>query len=421
MKIVAFEELQFRDYIRPGDRVTWGQCAAEPIVLTALLMKQRHQIGGRWCAFVGTSWRADTLNPDYTDVVEFEAWGAAGHNRSLAQSGLLNILSCHYSEFEYALGPRGPNRVDVLLLQVAPRGPGGRFSLSAAHEYLVPLIDTSRVVVAQVNEYAPWTFGGRELDDRDIDVLVYASHPLALSRKSVPSETDVAVARNIAGLIDDGDTLQMGMGTIPDALLGELSDRRDLGVHSGALSDEYVELAERGVITNARKSVDRGVTVAGVLMGGQRLLEHVHLNPALLMRETGYTHSIQVLAAQDRLVAINGAVEVDLTGQVNAESVGGRYVGAIGGAADFLRGARLSHGGKAVIGLPARAGSRSRIVARLNGPVSTPRSDVCFVATEYGVADLRGTTVAQRVARMMAIAHPDDRADLEEEFYGDRG
>ena len=252
------------------------------------------------------------------------------------------------------------------------------------------------------------------LVEADIDVLVPTNHALASGPSIAASETELAIGRRVSELIGDGATLQLGLGTVPDAVLSCLHDRRDLGIHSGAISDAVAALAESGVITNSRKTIDNGKTIVGVLMGGARLHEYVHQNPQVELRDTAYTHSINTISALDQFIAINSAVEVDLTGQVNAESVAGRYVGAVGGALDFIRGARLARGGLSVIALPARAGSRSRIVTQLSGPVTTPRSDVSLVATEFGIADLRGTSLAQRVQRMLAIAHPDDRAQLEE-------
>lgn len=416
MKEIRGEDLRFRDYARPGDRITWGQCAAEPLALTAALMKQRHEIGGRFRAFLGTTW-GETINPEHADVVDFQSWSGAGVNRPLAAKGLLDVLCCHYSDFEYALGPDGPNKIDVLLLQLAPPGPDGHYSLSIAHEYLVPLLDSARVVIAEVNASAPWTFGSRTVRREDIDVIVYSDHPLPTPPRQGATEVELAVARNIANLVEDGATLQLGVVSIPDAVLSELHNRRDLGIHSGAITDAVVDLVERGVVTNSKKPLDCGVTVAGILMGTEKLMRHSHLNPRIKMCETAYTHSVRVLTHQHRLTAVNGAVEVDVTGQVNAESAGGRYVGAVGGALDFIRGAKLSPGGKAIIGLPSRVGTRARIVARLLGPVSTPRSDVQFVVTEFGVADLRGATSMQRVKRMLDIAHPDDRVSLELEAF----
>ena len=416
MRLVDTEDLRFREFVRAGDRVAWGQCAAEPLCLTSALMQQRHEIGGRFSVFIGTTW-GDAVGPQHADVVDFQSWGGAGTNRKLAELGLLEVLCCHYSDLEYALSPAGPNKIDVLLLQIAPPGPDGHYSLSTGHEYLVPLLESARVVIAEVNERAPWTYGSRPVREDDIDVLVRTDHPLPAPPRQSATEGDLGVARGIEKLVEDGATLQLGVGSIPEAVLRELRDRRDLGIHSGAITDGIVDLVECGAVTNARKSIDRGLTVAGVLMGGPKLMAHSHLNPRLRMRGTAYTHGAGVLANQDLFMAVNGAVEVGVAGQVNAESAAGRYVGAVGGALDFLRGARNSRGGKAIIGLPSRAGSRGRIVAALSGPVSTPRSDVQYVVTEFGVADLRGATLAQRIRRMIDIAHPEDREALERESF----
>jgi acyl-CoA hydrolase len=218
----------------------------------------------------------------------------------------------------------------------------------------------------------------------------------------------------VAGLIEDGATLQFGIGALPESVLGQLAGRRDLGVHSGLLPDGLVDLMEQGVVTGARKSLDRGLAVGGMLLGTRRLLDYAHRNERIALRETEYTHDAGILAATDRLAALNAAVEVDLSGQVNAEVARGRYIGAVGGAGDFLRGAARSRGGLPIVMLPARAGTASRIVAELSGPVSTSRSDAGLVVTEHGVADLRGLTLRQRAERMIAIAAPEDRPALDQ-------
>jgi acetyl-CoA hydrolase len=185
-------------------------------------------------------------------------------------------------------------------------------------------------------------------------------------------------------------------------------------VHSGLLPDPLVDLMEQGVVTGERKSLDRGLAVGGMLHGSRRLFDYADRNERIALRDTDYTHAAGVLAAQDRFVALNAAVEVDLSGQVNAEVARGRYIGAVGGAGDFLRGAARSRGGIPVVMLPARAGTASRIVARLSGPVSTSRSDAGVVVTEHGIADLRGLSLRQRAERMIAIAAPEDRAALDQ-------
>ena len=217
------------------------------------------------------------------------------------------------------------------------------------------------------------------------------------------------VLGGVAGLLPDGATIQIGLGTLPAAILSALKTHRDLGIHSGLFTREIADLIDAGIVTNARKTLDAGQTVAGLLSGDETLMRWADDASALTLRPSSYTHAIGTLARLDRFVAINSAVEVDLTGQVNAEIAGGRYVGAVGGSANFLRGAAASNGGVGIIALPSTAGSRSRIVSALSGPVTTSRADVAFVVTEYGVADLRDATLDERRERMLAIAHPEHR------------
>ncbi|MDQ0124833.1 acetyl-CoA hydrolase [Pseudomonas lini] len=412
-KIFTHEDsLDLSCIIRPGETVMWGQANAEPVPLTNALMLSRRRIG-HLRAFLGIT-DSDTCLPEHADCVEFVSYCGSGHNRALTKAGVLNILPCHYSEFP-TLIRQGLLSVDVLMLQLAPPDELGRFSLGLAHEYLLPALETARVVIAEVNQACPWTFGERYLIQDELDVILHTDRPPLQSRTVEPGPVERAIAQRVAERIENGATLQLGIGAIPEAVLQALHDHRELGVHSGTIGDGVAELMRRGVITNSRKSLDKGVTVAGVLMGSELIHRFAHRNPLIRMRSTEYTHSPQVLAAQDRLVAINSAIEVDLTGQINAESAGGQYIGALGGAVDFLRGARQSRGGLPIIALPSTAGPRSRIVSRLSGPVSTPRSDAGLIITEYGVADLRGLSLSQRARCMIEIAHPDFREQLKQD------
>ncbi len=413
MRVIELADLDFSALVQAGDRIMWGQAGAEPVALTQALMAQRAVIGG-FSAFIGATW-SDVVAPACSDHVRFLSYCGAGHNRRLARAGVLDVLPCHYSELPDLIRTRRLN-IDVLMLQVAPPDASGRFSLSIAHEYLLAALDVARMVVAEINDQAPWTFGERSLGEADIDIAVVTSRTPALVESAAPSAVESAVARRVAALIEDGSTLQFGLGSLPQAVLHALGDHRNLGVHSGALVDEAADLAFKGVINNRCKTIDPGVTVAGVMLGGRRVYEYAHQNPEVRFRGVDYTHSAQVIAGMDRFVAINSAVEVDLTGQINAELAGGVYVGAVGGAVDFLRGARRSKGGLPIVALPSTAGAggqrTSRIVARLSGPVSTPRSDAGLIVTEHGVADLRGLGLAERSARMMQLADPEFREDL---------
>ncbi|REG58441.1 acyl-CoA hydrolase [Paraburkholderia sp. BL6669N2] len=405
------DSIDFASIVRPGDTVMWGQANAEPVPLTQPLIAQRRQIG-RFRVFLGAS-TTDTCQPVHADSIDFVSYCGAGANRVLAHADLLDVLPCHYSQFPQMIHS-GALKIDVLLLQLAPPDAEGRYSLSIAHEYLIPALDTARVIVAEINERAPWTYGERYLRDDDLDFILPTSRAPLENAPAKAGDIERAIAGHIAGWIDDGSTLQFGLGAIPEAVLGQLSDRRNLGVHSGTIGDKVADLMDAGVINNALKNVDRGITVAGVMMGSRRIHDFSHRNRKVQFRSTSYTHDVDVLARIDRFVAINSALEVDLSGQINAEVAGGRYVGAVGGALDFLRGARLAKGGLPVIALPSTAAKGvSRIVTALSGPVSTPRSDAGIIVTEYGVADLRGLSLKQRRERLLAIAHPDYRAALE--------
>jgi len=409
------DALDLARYVRPGALVAWGQGCAEPLTLTEALAGQRQQLGGVRC-FAGIS-TAAAVRPEHCDYLSFSSYTAAGANRALSEAGLLDIVPCHYSQLPEILG-RGPLRVDVLLLALPPAGPDGTFGLGLAADYLAPLIGRAGTVIAEVNDQVPDIGGDRRLSRGEIDVLVHTSRPPAEYPARPASDVDKAIAEHVASLVPDGATVQLGIGSLPAVVLRHLHGHRDLGVHSGMITDEIAELIEAGVVTGARKSVDRGLAVTGLLLGTRALIKTAAVDKSVQLRDTRYTHDQAVLAAQHALVAVNSAIEVDLTGQANIEVAAGRYVGGTGGAADFLRGAARSAGGVPVIGLPSTtsrsaAGTASRIVARLNGPASLSRADAGVIVTEYGVADLRGLSLARRRERMIAIAHPDHRAALD--------
>ena len=407
--------LDLRAWIRPGDTLLWGQSSAEPATLVRAYAAQRHAFA-RTRVFLGIG-LLGVLDASHTDAIDFVGYCGSGTNRRLADAGVLDILPCHYSDLPRLIRS-GALRIDVLLLQVSPADAHGRHSLGLAHEYLLAALDTARVVIAEVNEQMPWVYSDRPLLPEEIDVRVDASYPPSPAPLASAGERERTIATQVATLIEDGSTLQSGLGAIPEAVLGALADRRDLGIHSGTFGDAAMDLMDVGAVTNARKGRDLGASVAGVLMGSGRLHRFAHRNPALQLRSTEYTHNPAVLASLPRFVAINSAVEVDLTGQINAEMAAGSYVGAVGGAIDFLRGAMRSHGGIPVVALPATAGATSRIVATLSGPVSTPRCDAGVFVTEHGMADLRGLPLAARVRRMVDIAHPSHRERLAREGFG---
>jgi acyl-CoA hydrolase len=402
--------VRFLDFLREGDTVIWGQATSEPLTLTRALIAQREQLP-RVRLMMGID-LVQTIRPEHGDAFDFAGYCGAGGNRQLAMAGLLDLYTLPYSQLATAI-QHGHCKADVVLVQVSAPNARGEYSLGLSNDWLIPALHSARVVIAEVNAEVPWTHGAMCLKDADIDLKVPAMHaPLMYSAKA-PSDIEARIAANVASLIEDGATLQVGLGGVASRVFSLLRDRRDLGFHSGLAIDALVDLAESGALTNARKTIDRGVTVAGILMGSRRLYDFANQNPSLQMRGSEYTHDAQVLRSIDRFVAINSAIEVDLTGQVNAEVAAGTYVGAVGGAPDFLRAAHFSRGGLPIIALPATDKGVSRIVTNVSGPVSTPRCDAGVVVTEYGIADLRGLPLSVRVKRMIDVAAPEHREALE--------
>lgn len=405
--------MDFGGILRPGDAILVSQASAEPLTLTEALVAQRHAIGGV-SVFLGVQ-LTDTFRPEHADALRFSSFGAMEGNFRLAEAGKLDLFPVHYSEVPRLI-ESGRLRCDVALLSLSPPGPDGRSSIGVCHDWMLEAARRARVVIAEVNERMPWTYGSEELPEIRIERMVQSSRALPVYPPPEIGETERAIACRAASYIEDGAVLEMGIGAIPSAILAQLSDRRDLGVHSGLLTDSVVELIERGVVTNSRKTIDRGHTVTGMLWGSEKLYRLAERNPAIRLRPIRYTHDLSVIASIDNFVGINGAVEVDLTGQINAEMAGRHYVGGIGGQGDFMRGALLARGGRSIIALPSttRDGARSRIVARIDsGVVTTARADADVIVTEWGAAELRGATIPERIARMLAIAHPKHREALE--------
>jgi len=379
--------MELARHIRPGDGVVFGQACAEPQTLTEALVAQRAGFSGA-VLFMGVNW-SGIVKPEHADHLRLSAYCGSGHNRALADAGVLDIHPHPYSQLAGLIRAR-KIRADVVMLQVSPPNALGEYSLGLAAEYLVPALECCRAVIGEVNDQVPWTYSEKLLRKQDFALLVESTRPPVALPYGPPGDLEKAIARHAAPFVPEGATLEMGLGALPDAVLGMLGERKRLAIHSGSLGDGAVELMQRGIVAQAD---------CGVLMGTRRLFEHARENAALRLRSTEYTHNPRVLAGIERFVAINSAVEVDLTGQVNAEVANGSYLGAVGGALDFIRAANHSPGGVSLMLLPA-----ARIVDKLSGPVSTPRSEAGVIVTERGAADLRGCTLRERAARMRAIS-----------------
>ncbi|MEJ2889665.1 acetyl-CoA hydrolase/transferase family protein [Actinomycetospora aeridis] len=389
------------DHVRPGDGVWWGQAGAEAAPLVDALLDRGVPVR----AFCGL-----TVNPRLRDPpagLALTSYGALG---SLRAADALDVVPAHYSALP-RLFAEGLLPTDVGLVQVSPPGPDGTCSLGVGPDYVADAVPHTRVLLAEINHRMPRTAGTPGIPRERFAGVVETDRPLAPVPDRVPDAVDAAIAGHVAGLVEDGDTVQIGVGALPTAILAGLSGHRDLGFHAGMLTTGVLRLVEQGAITGARKEIDPGLLVTGTAIGGEELYARVPDLP-VLFRPASYTHDPGVLAQLRRLVAINSALEVDLAGQVGAESAGGRRLGAIGGQADFS-GAAARTGARSIIALRAVAGGRSTIVRALSGPVTTARADVDAVVTEHGVAHLRGCGERDRARRLRAIAAPEHREALQ--------
>lgn len=389
--------------VRRGDTVVWGQGPGAPVTLVEALLEERHRIGG-FTTFSGYAFGL-RLDPSYADAVRFTALGAFGELRTLARAGLLDLIPAHMSDLP-GLMEAGRIGCDVVLVQVAPAR-DGEYSLGTAVQHLPTAIERARVVVAEVNDQMPVTRGYRLPVER-VDLAIEVSRPLAEIPPTEPSTTALEIARRVGELVPAYATLQLGVGSLPDTVLRCLHGRSDLGLHTGLVTDAVVDLVEASPEGRLELPV-----VTGAGFGTRRLYDWLAAYDDVEVAGLDRTHDHATLAAVPRLVAVNSALEVDLSGQVGAESFGSGQRGAVGGQVDYVRAANASAGGRSVFALPSvnpRGGST--IVVALSGPVTTARSDVHYVVTEHGVADLWGRTEHERRDQMIAIAHPEHRAGL---------
>lgn len=413
--VVTPENLDLTQYLRRGDRIVFGQACGEPTTLVEALIAQGAAIGDLG-AFIATSF-SGLFTPETASAFRLSSMGAIGALRSMTKAHALDVIPVHVSQVAPLIAS-GAMPCDVAMIQVSPADADGDHSCGLISDYVRAAVDKARVVIAEVNDQVPYV-PGELISASTIDVAVQVSRmPVEVAAAKI-GPTDEAIARFCAEYIGDGSVIQTGVGAVPDAILRLLLDRKDLGVHSGMLGDGLVDLAEAGVLTNARKEIDCGISINGALIGTRRLYEWAANNPTIRMTPTSYTHDAGVLGQLSRLVTINSALEVDLTGQVNAEQSGASYLGGTGGQVDFVRAGARSPGGASlmVLSATAKGGTLSKIVPQLSGPVTSARTEVDVVVTEYGAAELKGQTLAERARRLVAIAHPDFREELDKSAF----
>ena len=346
----------------------------------------------------------------------FATWQFSRPLRPAEAAGALRVIPARYSQTATLFQPDGPVPVDAVLVSASPAGPDGRHSLGVAVGSVIDAVRSAPLVIGQVNPSMPYVRGVGELPPDAFDFLVEIESPLPELTRAPPGPVEEAIAEHVVGLVPDEATLQFGIGAIPEAVMARLTARRDLGVHSGLISDGLIDLLQSGALTNARKSQDAGLMIGAVCGGTRRLFDWLHDNPAVRLAPARYSHGVDVVSRSHRFVAINSAISVALDGSVNAETVGGRLLSGPGGQPDYAEAAMSARDGIGIVAMPSTAarGTASRIVRRL-GPedaVTVPRTLADRVVTEYGVAELRGRSLEERASALRAVAHPDFRSGL---------
>ncbi len=396
-----------RVYIQPG--------CAEPETLVEALIRRAPFVNDVEIVHMMTMGAAPYTAPEMAGHFRHNAVFIGGNTREAVNDGRADYTPIFLSEIE-ELFESGAMPIDVALLELSPPDPHGFCSFGVGVDTSLTAARCAKYVIAQINDQMPRTYGDSFIHVNDIDVVVESSRPLCAKKKSEITEMHTAIARNVASLIEDGAVLQTGIGGIPDAVLPFLMDRKDLGVHSELVSDGVIPLIEAGVITGARKNFKPRKVIAGFVLGTTKMFEFVDNNPIFEFHPTAYSNNPEFIARNDNMVAINSALQIDLTGQVCSDSIGTRFYSGIGGQVDFLRGASRSRGGKPIIAISSTAknGMISRIVPTLTtgAGVVTSRGLIRYVVTEYGVAYLHGKSIRERAQALIEIAHPKFREEL---------
>ncbi|MCH7341963.1 4-hydroxybutyrate CoA-transferase [Pelomonas sp. CA6] len=406
------------DQVRDGDHIVVPTGVGEPPALLGALSDQRRRFHGVQVAQILPVRKFGYFDPETLDHVRHVAYFFGGASRAGGQAGWVDFIPSYFSEMPQLI-ERGLIPADVVFALASPMDEHGYFALSLAADYTMAALAKARAIVLEVNPQVPFAFGACQVHVSQVAALVENDEPV--TEVGLPSIGPVqqAIGKYVAEMIDDGATLQIGYGGIPDAVVMQLTNKKDLGVHTEMIGDGILSLIEAGVVTNRRKNYLPGKTIATFALGSRKLYQHLHRNPGLEMHPVDFTNDPYLAGRNDQLVAINATLQIDLLGQCGSESLGPVPYSGTGGQVDFVRAANRSRGGKAIIVLPSTAknDSISRIVPTLTPGthVTTGKNDINYVVSEYGVAQLRGKSAKQRAQELIAIAHPDFRAELREQ------
>ena len=416
-KFVTAEEAV--EVIKSGDRVYVQAAAASPTILTKAMTKRAPELRDVEVCHLHTEGEADYANPALAESFHVNSFFIGSNVRHTLKAGNGSYTPVFLSELP-SLFRKKILPLDVAFIHVSPPDIHGYCSLGVSVEASVAAIENAKIVIAQVNKNMPRTFGDGIIHVSEIDYLVEMNTPIHTHETEDFSAEEEKIGEYIASLIENRSTLQLGIGSIPNAALSKLTNHKDLGLHTEMFSDGVIDLIENDVINCNYKGTLRGRALATFLIGSKRLYDFVHDNPFIEMKESSMVNDTVRIRKNPKMVAINSAIEVDVTGQVCADSIGARMYSGVGGQMDFIRGASLSEGGKAIIALPSvTKKGESRIVPYLKqgAGVVTTRSHIHYIITEYGIAHLFGKTFKQRVTEMVRIAHPSHQENIERAYY----
>ncbi|MCA9802028.1 MAG: acetyl-CoA hydrolase/transferase family protein [Cyanobacteria bacterium HKST-UBA02] len=404
--------------IKSGDSIYVQSNAAAPVPLIEALVDRNGELKDVEIFHILTMGPAEYIKPEYAESFKVHALFIGQNVREAVNEGRADYTPCFLSEIPSLFRSR-TLPLDVCLLQVSPPDEHGFCSYGVSVDCSLSARKAARIVIAEVNRQMPRTLGRSFVHISRLDHIVETDRPLPELQPKPIDEVADAIGKHVATLVEDGATLQMGIGTIPDAILKNLEDKKDLGIHSEMFSDGILDLVELGVVTNDRKTVLQGKIAVSFVMGSRRLYDFIDNNPQIEFQTSDFINDPFVIARNYKMTAINSALQVDLSGQVCSDSVGETLYSGFGGQVDFIRGAARAEGGKPIIAIPstARGGAVSRIVTHLSkgSGVVTTRADVHYVATEYGIADLFGKNLKDRARELIGIAHPKFRESLEKE------
>ncbi len=414
--VTALEAVQT---IQSGQRVFIHSVAMAPQALVEVLPELLGEVKDVEIIHVHTEGEAPYTSQTLSGTFHHNACFVGPNVRAAVDMGDADYIPVFLSEMPL-LFRRGHLPIDVALISVSPPDAFGYCSMGSSVDISMSAVESAKMVIAQINSFVPRTHGDGFIHINELDKVVYDHRPLPIIHAKASGPTEKEIGKHIAALVEDGATLQMGIGAIPDAVLSELHGHRKLGVHTEMFSDGIIPLIEKGIVTGEKKKVLPNKVVACFAMGTQKLFDFLNDNPSIIMKDAAYTNDTATIRKNPKVTAINSAIEIDLTGQICADSIGPKQFSGVGGQMDFIRGASLSEGGKPIIAMPSTTLSgESKIVPflKLGASVTTTRAHVHYVVTEYGVANLYGKNLRQRAKLLINLAHPDHREELEKAAY----